>query len=283
MTVLQVNADIPAKASVLNCMQSGYCPCPRCKVKGLIYSMMPNNKDNVLGQRVGDSMQYSQFENEITTTKSYLEDLKTSQTLIKGAAEVCPKGPVAFTSLFVPECVTSDVMHTVYYGPIHDDLKCMLKDKILNQLFNNVIADVLWPSELSSRKLRSTSDINLYKASEWKNFILYIAVPVLSKFLLQSQNISANLRKQCENVLQGISALLLLMKDTVSEVDIGKSKELLKKWFDGQKDIFPHNPYTVKAHEFTHFPEQVRIHGPLQSSSCFAGENILNKISNMVT
>jgi hypothetical protein len=126
---------------------------------------------------------------------------------------VCAKGPVAFTSLFVPECVTSDVMHTVYYGPIHDDLKCLLKNKVLIELFDEVIATTLWPSELKNRKLRPISEINLYKASEWKTLILYITVPVLSKFLLDSKNISEILKKQCKNILHGVSALLLLMKD----------------------------------------------------------------------
>uniref|UniRef100_A0A914YXP7 Uncharacterized protein n=1 Tax=Panagrolaimus superbus TaxID=310955 RepID=A0A914YXP7_9BILA len=75
----------------------------------------------------------------------------------------------------------------------------------------------------------------------------------------------------------------MLMKDKVTEIDIQQSKNLLRKWFETRNNIFPHNPYTLKTHEMTHFPDQVRIHGPLQSSSCFAGENILNKISKMVT
>lgn len=36
LAVLQVNADIPARASILNCMNSGYFPCLRCDVQGLL-------------------------------------------------------------------------------------------------------------------------------------------------------------------------------------------------------------------------------------------------------
>uniref|UniRef100_A0AC34FPU1 Uncharacterized protein n=1 Tax=Panagrolaimus sp. ES5 TaxID=591445 RepID=A0AC34FPU1_9BILA len=64
---------------------------------------------------------------------------------------------------------------------------------------------------------------------------------------------------------------------------IKHSERLLGSWFDGRKDSFGHNEYTPKTHEMIHFPEQVRIHGPLQSSSCFGGENMLQNIKNMVT
>jgi hypothetical protein len=89
---------------------------------------------------------------------------------------------------------------------------------------------------------------------------------------------------QIINILEGISALECLMQDIVSEESIQHSEKLLANWFDGRKDMLgSKNEYTPKSHEMMHFPDQVRLHGPLQASSCFGGENVLQNIKNMVT
>lgn len=167
-----------------------------------------------LGERIGRITEYNRFENTMATTVTYIGNIRKVEAASNKTTIACPKGYAAFPELSLPECVTSDVMHTIYGGPLRDDLLVLFKNKELFQLFDSAIANTKWPIELSGRKLRSLSESNLYKASEWKSIILYVSVPVLCEFTKKVYLPSeAKLFKQCENILLGISAILLLMKD----------------------------------------------------------------------
>uniref|UniRef100_A0AC34FM51 Uncharacterized protein n=1 Tax=Panagrolaimus sp. ES5 TaxID=591445 RepID=A0AC34FM51_9BILA len=267
--VLEINADMPARASLINCKQGGYCTCIRCNVKGI-----KSGKFIKFNKRNFQNISSSDYRNSL---RKAIEDGETD----------CIKGPSAFSEVLkIPSCITGDIMHTGYYGPIRDDVIEILKIKEVKYSYDKVIEKLIFPHELRNRKLRLTSECSLYKASEWKAVILHVTVLVLTDFLY-SDNIGIknweHLKLQCQNILEGVCALLCLMQDVVCEPSIVHSQMLLNKWFDGRKELFKHNEYTPKTHEIMHFPEQVRSHGPLQASSCFGGENLLQSIKNMVT
>uniref|UniRef100_A0AC34G5C7 Uncharacterized protein n=1 Tax=Panagrolaimus sp. ES5 TaxID=591445 RepID=A0AC34G5C7_9BILA len=273
--ILQINADIPARATLINCKQGGYCPCVRC---------------HIVGVKNGS---YIQFDNRNFQTVTPPIYRKMLQHFIDGNCNKnsCIKGKSAFSEILrIPECVTGDIMHTGYYGPLRDNLTGVLKNKTIAKKFDDTINKLNLPIELSNRKLRDTSEANLYKASEWKAVLFYLSVIVLPDFIVENNMTGKNReekfniqKKKIVNILQGIAALECLMQDIVTETMIQHSEILLTHWFDGRKNLFGDNEYTQKAHEMMHFPNQVRIHGPLQGSSCFGGENVLQSIKNMVT
>uniref|UniRef100_A0A914QFS9 Uncharacterized protein n=1 Tax=Panagrolaimus davidi TaxID=227884 RepID=A0A914QFS9_9BILA len=125
--------------------------------------------------------------------------------------------------------------------------------------------------------------LHLFK---WKAILFYVAPVVLPHFLIDG-NLNGkkreNTRKQIFNLLECIAALACLMQDVVKEESIQHSENLLNTWFDERNALFKHNEYVPKTHDVMHFPNQVRLHGPLQCSSCFGGENVLQTLNNIVT
>ncbi len=188
-------------------MASGYYPCLRCDIKGIsVATTSPVDFKCI---------QYTSFNNTDATAVTYIQDVKKAKQNAGSVAVACPKGHPAFHQLNVPECSTGDYMHTVFHGPIVEDIKIVVKLKQLSNELNLTIAQVKWPTELSGRILRTTQDFELYKATEWKNLMFYIVIPIFTE-LVTNSNLSEAEKKtaeQCQNILMGISAVLMLIKD----------------------------------------------------------------------
>uniref|UniRef100_A0A914Q6K5 Uncharacterized protein n=1 Tax=Panagrolaimus davidi TaxID=227884 RepID=A0A914Q6K5_9BILA len=267
--VIQLQGDMPAKAKIGNYKETGYRICIRC---------------NICGIRIDNLIKFNTRNFELNTPESYREEV---QKVLEGKQDSCIKGESAFAKIMrFPSCVTGDVMHSVYYGPPRDDIMEILKVKIIANAFDETIKKIKLPVELSNRNLRLTSECAHFKASEWKAILFYIAPVVLPHFLIDG-NLNGkkreNTRKQIFNLLECIAALACLMQDVVKEESIQHSENLLNTWFDERNALFKHNEYVPKTHDVMHFPNQVRLHGPLQCSSCFGGENVLQTLNNIVT
>uniref|UniRef100_A0A914QSX9 Uncharacterized protein n=1 Tax=Panagrolaimus davidi TaxID=227884 RepID=A0A914QSX9_9BILA len=125
--VLQVNADMPARAIVLNCKQCGYTPCLRC---------------DVVGTRTGNLIQLSNRETLKATASSYQNLLKQSLSdeQRKTDEQNSVKGKSAFDQILrIPECITGDIMHSGYYGPLKNDFAEILKIKSVRKAFDESI------------------------------------------------------------------------------------------------------------------------------------------------
>uniref|UniRef100_A0AC34FVG3 Uncharacterized protein n=1 Tax=Panagrolaimus sp. ES5 TaxID=591445 RepID=A0AC34FVG3_9BILA len=267
--IIQLQGDMPAKAKIGNYKGGGYYICVRCDIRG-------NKKDKII--------QFNSRDFQLTTPETYREELKK---VIRSEEESCIKGPSAFAEIMkFPTCITGDVMHSVYYGPPREDLLEILKVKAIRSAFDDTIKNIKLPVELSNRNLRVTSESAHFKASEWKAILFYVVPVVLPPFLIDKNltgKKSEKIKSQIFNLLECVAAMACLMQDVVKEESIQHSQNLLDTWFDERDGLFKHNVYVPKTHDIMHFPNQVRLHGPLQCSSCFGGENVLQTLSNMVT
>uniref|UniRef100_A0AC34G6K3 Uncharacterized protein n=1 Tax=Panagrolaimus sp. ES5 TaxID=591445 RepID=A0AC34G6K3_9BILA len=267
--VIQLQGDMPAKAKIGNYKEGGYRICIRC---------------NIRGNRIHNLIQFNSRDFQLTTPESYREEVKK---VMEGEKDSCIKGESAFAKMIkFPTCITGGVMHSVFYGPPRDDLLAIFKVKPIKIAFDDTIKDIKLPVELSNRNLRATSESAHFKASEWKAILFYVDPVVLPHFLIEGNLSGKNIVKvksQIFNVLECVAAMACLMQDIVKEEAIQHAENLLNTWFDERNGLFKHNAYVPKTHDIMHFPNQVRLHGPLQCSSCFGGENVLQTLNNMVT
>uniref|UniRef100_A0AC34FPR8 Uncharacterized protein n=1 Tax=Panagrolaimus sp. ES5 TaxID=591445 RepID=A0AC34FPR8_9BILA len=125
--VLQVNADMPARAILLNCKQCGYTPCLRC---------------DVVGEKIGTQIHFSNREIQTTTRSSYYQLLNKSLSSEqkKTNEHISVKGKSPFDQILrIPECITGDIMHSGYYGPLKNDFVEILKIKLVKTAFDDTI------------------------------------------------------------------------------------------------------------------------------------------------
>ena len=110
----------------------------------------------------------------------------------------------------------------------------------------------------------------MYKASEYKAWILFYALPVLSLFLpLQfSRHLSLL-----------VCALHILLSDrvVVKELDI-----MLSNFYQRAGDLYNQSIYTINMHSLEHIVAFFKLWGPLWSYSMFGFENLNGYIGKCI-
>uniref|UniRef100_A0AC34Q446 Uncharacterized protein n=1 Tax=Panagrolaimus sp. JU765 TaxID=591449 RepID=A0AC34Q446_9BILA len=271
--ILQVNADLPAQQSLFNLKFGGYFPCVKCKVKGA---------------REKNLITFKNYNNVRRTPEEYLaESTEALQTN-------SPVGPIVGLCslrkfLTIPTCITVDYMHTFLGGPIKTNLIELFAAKkiadVADQIISLIVSSTL-PSELRGRRISKTDQLGNFKATEWKLMMNYVFVVTFLEIFGNKSILGKDWtkkQKQFLNVLYGISGVMILCLDIISEEQLEYADKLVKFWFENRAELWSDNPWLPKAHMMTHFVEQVRQHGPLHKSSCFPGESLMGMAAKKVS
>jgi hypothetical protein len=114
-----------------------------------------------------------------------------------------------------------------------------------------------------SRKVGSLDHLPMWKSTELKTFIFYLAIPLLFDklpepyfYMLASYVIATR--------------LLYEPIDELSEIDI--AEKIFDKYHEQLAESFGDFAYTYTIHAHLHLAKQVRMHGPLKSHSQFVFE-----------
>lgn len=253
--VAHIVADAPAKAFLLNVKNhNGYFACTSCEVEG----------DYL------DRVCFLDVSAPLRTDNSFR---------LKLNAEYHKDGfsPLINLPIDITKCVVLDYMHCVCQGVMKRLLDFWVKgkkpirmlgekkDSISLALFN---LRKTVPSEFA-RLPRSLDDLEYWKATEFREFLLYTGIIVLK----------SNIKKeQYNHFLILFTSIRILCSDKMFNTHSDLPSKLLIEFVQNYSCIYGSNFVSYNVHSLIHLPFFVNLHGPLDNFSAFKYENYLKKL-----
>lgn len=169
-----------------------------------------------------------------------------------------------------------DYMHVVCLGVMKALIRAWSKDRrqpyslslskieVLNLRLMEIRSDV--PREFC-RKPRSISEIDRWKATELKMFLLYIG-PIALENILDSE--------RYDHFLSLSAAIRILLSDNTD--NINEAERLLSDFVEKMPNLYNESFLTYNIHCLTHLAADVRNIGPLSKFDAFKFENFLQAI-----
>lgn len=178
-----------------------------------------------------------------------------------------------------------DYMHLVCLGVVKRILQLWMTSKAngpkelrIGSLAKWEISELLlalkhrWPKEFA-RKPRSLSELDRWKATEMRNFLLYSGPVVLQRFIKEEAYSNFMLLSVAIHVLANPSLCIEYNE---------YSHQLLVKFVKHFAQLYGSERVVYNVHSLIHLPEDVKVHGPLDQFSAFPFENYLGKLKNLV-
>lgn len=251
--------DAPAKAFIANIKNhTGYHGCTKCICEG-----------DYLERRVV----FLSTDCTLRTNESFRNRTDTEHH----------RGPTILEELNIDmiKQLPIDYMHLVLLGVTKRVLLLWTKGNKAVRLKKNQIENLNEMYLLTSqyvpsnfqRRPRSIADIDRWKASEFRLFLLYIG-PVILKNILDD--------KRYNHFLSLVIGIRLLSERNQSIENIDYANQLLLYYVKKFGIFFGNEYYTYNIHNLIHLPEDVRVHGALDSFSAFKFENYMFKLKQLL-
>lgn len=255
--ISSILCDAPAKAFVLNVKShNSYSGCTKC---------------NVVGEYTQHRMAY--LNSEAT--------LRCHEEFINMSDDECHKGPTVLEELDIDlvDNVPLDYMHLVCLGVTKRLLTFWVSGRQGIRLFkediisiNNRLEQLRTCSVKEFVRLpRSLKELDRWKATEFRQFLLYYGPEVLKNYLKEPMwshflSLHISIRILASADLSG-QPHFLMYADKLLQYFVNKFGEIYGREYVG------HN-----VHNLLHLVKDVRRFGPLDSFSCFRFENYMSQI-----
>ena len=252
--------DAPARAFVKGTkLYSGYFGCDKCCQRGMW----------------GGRMLFPLVDNVILRTELSFRQ-QSNQEHHKGTSPFCSIPNVDMVKQF-----PIDYMHQVCLGVMKKLLLLWIRGKRevrMSALNVNMISERLvhlkpYIPASFSRKPRSLSEIDRYKATEFRQFLLYTGKVVLDGILR---------RDLYDHFLSLNVAISILVSPRLAKEHTSFAHQLLE-YFVKQGSVLYGDEFVVyNVHTLIHLAGEVVEHGSLDSCSAFAFENYMQKLKRFV-
>ena len=138
---------------------------------------------------------------------------------------------------------------------------------------NELLAKITPPREIH-RKPRPFSEKAKWKATEWRTWILFYALPCLKDILPNEyfQLLSLFVR-----------SISTLMKTSISEIDLRHCEEDLIAFVVRGQQLYGIRFMTFNVHSLLHLVDSVRMSGPLWATSAFVFESAIYQLKQQIT
>lgn len=264
ISIVAFICDAPAR-SFIKCIKghTGYYSCERCEIKGtwdshvlILDSLQPSN------ERTDDKFSQGQYE--------YSHQLGKSPLIQYGIS--CVKG------------FPLDYMHNICLGVtrrmlaflIRGPRKCRLSQQQIKLVSASLegLSNKL-PSEFA-RQPRSLALVDRWKATEFRQYILYTSIVVLKDFVPDS------IYKNSLSLTVALS-VLLNSDDDVRKLYLSYARELLKCFVDHCRELYGRSFIVYNVHNVLHLADDVENYQCSLNDICaFPYENELRKIKQLV-
>lgn len=240
---------------------NGYFGCGKCDQEGVWAS----------GRVVFDKMNaklrtHHDFKNR--TQKSHHDDL------------VCPL--LKIEQLDIVQSFPLDYMHLVLLGVMRKFLYIWRKGtKYISSFFTAAHIEILdsklasirkyWPSDFN-RKPRSITELERWKATELRQFLLYVG-PVVLKDVL-------NTREYHHFLLLSLAITILIRKDARKYIDMAEG--YLRQFVTKSKEIYGVESLVSNVHGLIHLADDARRKGVLDEFCAFPFENLLGQLKRLL-
>jgi len=248
-------ADAPAKAFLLNVKNhNGYFSCTSCEVEGEYL----------------DRICFLDLFAPLRTDNSFR--LKTNAEYHKDGFS-----PLIDLPIDITKCVVLDYMHCLCQGVMKRLLDFWVKGKkpmrMLEEKKDSLSLALFKlrksvPAEFA-RLPRSLDDVEYWKATEFREFLLYTGIIVLK----------SNIKKeQYNHFLILFVSVRILCSDNNFSTYYDLASKLLIEFVQSYSCIYGSKFVSYNVHSLIHLPFFVNLHGPLDNFSAFKYENYLQTL-----
>ena len=174
-----------------------------------------------------------------------------------------------------------DYMHLICLGVMKKLIELWKKGPLSGRLHHQRIADISdtlvslrrhIPREFA-RKPRSLEEFRRWKATEFRQFLLYTGPVVLQEQLSG---------RQYRNFMLFAVACMILANDQFCTQHPEYVRDLLKTFVRNFADIYGQEYLVYNVHSLVHIVDDVQVFGPLDAFSAFPFENYMQKLKKMV-
>ncbi|KYN08001.1 hypothetical protein ALC62_01020 [Cyphomyrmex costatus] len=242
-------ADAPVRAQLQNIMShTGLYSCNTCEQK---MEKIPLTPDELilLDQRQIKRKSAFLFKEEPARLQTNKRMLKQARKAVKEKKEIKGvKGPSVLSLILyldLSKCVFGEYMHLVCLGVVHRFMNLWFNVNGGEWYIGNHVNEInqllinIRPPNIISRLPRGISESKLWKASEFRAFLLYYSLPILSKFLP-----NAYLQHW---ILFVLSIHLLLQKD-IKLSDIKMTEIMLRMFVRDIGILYRPSDYVYNVH-----------------------------------
>lgn len=255
IVISKILCDAPAKSFILNVKgHNAYFGCTKCKTEGDFY----NNR-----------MIYPEISAPLRTDTEFMRYLDDDYH--KGIS------PLLQLNIGLVSQVPLDYMHLVCLGVmkkllmfwIKGDLEHRFSEEALSKI-NQDIEDYKKCAIIEfARKPRPLTDIEYWKATEFRQFLLYYGPYLIEPYLQKQLYI---------NFLALHVAIRILSSPNLCYEHNDYAKKLLKYFIENFSEFYGKKYISHNIHNLIHLSADVLKFGPLDNFSCFKFENYMSEI-----
>ena len=250
--------DAPAKAMIKGIKQfNGYFGCDKCTQEGTFEGRMT----------------YQEIDSSLRTDESFRNIIQEQHHNVLTPILKLPIDMVtSFPADYMHVCCLG-VMKKMLLLWMRGERRVKLSAQQKNMISLNLIQLKKTIPSFFARKCRTLDEIDRWKATEFRQFMLYTGKLALEDILrpeLYKHFIVFNV------------AMSILVSPTLSSTHIMYAKDLLIFFVLEGKRLYGKEFMVFNVHSLIHLADDVSKHGPLDSFSAFPYENFLQKLKKMV-
>lgn len=251
--------DAPARAYI-KCVKghTGYYSCERCTQKGVY---------------INGRMSYPEISAPLRSDRQFAE--MEDQEHHTGVSPLIDLG-IGLVTTFV-----LDYMHLICLGVVRKliylwlkgPLRCRLSVGLLRVISEQMKFARQYFPRTFCRRPRSLLEVAQWKATEFRQFLLYTGPVVLCNNLPNDKYL---------NFLVLSVSVRILLSPTLCVQYCDYSENLLKYFVENFAHLYGQEFLAYNVHSLIHLAQDARRFGPLDNVSCFPFENFLGKLKKMV-
>lgn len=257
--------DLPAKAATLNAKQyNGKYGCSVCLHPG---KRLSNNARVYLPDEVYPERTHADVEDAAIKAEN-------TKSCVQGVLGISPLASV----LDLVESFPVDYMHCVLEGVTKWLMKAWFDSKFHNaphyiglhkRQIDTQLCSQRPPKEFSRPPRSITEHFNYWKASEFKQWLLFYSLPLLLDYLPSLY---------WHHFALLVCALHILLSDSITADQIDAAELMINDFCVFLPELYGEASCTANAHALTHLVKYVRLWGPLWTHSAFGYESKNGKL-----
>ncbi|XP_052694382.1 uncharacterized protein LOC128172646 [Crassostrea angulata] len=267
--------DLQAQACVFNMMQhNGLCACIFCEETGVVVKS---------GKGHTRSFPYREIKPKARTSESI--DASVEQA-VQQKKPVCGfHGRYILKHLpwneFHVNC-TIDYMHGFLLGFLKRMMTLWIDGSSFEQPYfighklkeiDKTLKNIKTPYIIHRTPRKIQNNLNHWKASEFRSFLLYYGIPCVEGILPNSY---------LEHFACLVEATFLLLQEKITAKDLNRCKKLLDVFYKCMAPLYGEETCGLNVHNLSHIVECVENWGPLWAYSCFSFDSCNGEISKAI-
>ncbi|KAK3911659.1 Halomucin [Frankliniella fusca] len=176
-------------------------------------------------------------------------------------------------------CVLAEYMHSVLCGVVKQICSLWFFEKgpwyIGDHLteINNFIDKEIHPPDFVSRIPRSFEHFSLFKANEFRTYLLYFSLIIVAPYLKDQYH---------QHWMLFVQAIFMLLKDSISQSDLQEAEVLLRLFVRDLGSLYGNKQYVYNCHQVLHLCLYVSRWGCLWSNSACSFEGMNGILADMI-